>query len=66
MLAVSPSQRARLSAKPEGFLATLGISICPTSCGEVWRKAVLVHRMQRRIEQLGFEVTLQPVAAPAA
>ncbi len=30
------------------------------------RKAVLVHRMQRRIEQLGFAVTLQPVAAPAA
>ena len=30
------------------------------------RKAVLVHRMQRRIEQLGFEVTLQPRAAPAA
>jgi len=30
------------------------------------RKAVLVHRMQRRIEQLGFEVIVQPVAAPAA
>jgi transposase len=30
------------------------------------RKAVLVHRMQRRIEQLGFAVTLQPVAEPAA
>ena len=30
------------------------------------RQAVLVHRMQRRIEQLGFEVILQPVAAPAA
>ncbi len=30
------------------------------------RKAVLVHRMQRRIEQLGFAVILQPVAAPAA
>ena len=30
------------------------------------RKAVLVHRMQRRIEQLGFAVTLQPLAAPAA
>jgi transposase len=30
------------------------------------RKAVQVHRMQRRIEQLGFEVILQPLAAPAA
>jgi len=30
------------------------------------RKAVLVHRMQRRIEQLGFAVILQPVAASAA
>ena len=30
------------------------------------RKAVLVQRMQRRIEQLGFAVTLQPVAALAA
>jgi len=29
------------------------------------RKAVLVHRMQRRIEQLGFAVTLQPVVEPA-
>lgn len=30
------------------------------------RKAVLVHRMQRRIEQPGFVVALQPVAEPAA
>jgi hypothetical protein len=27
---------------------------------------ILVHRMQRRIEQLGFEFIIQPLAAPAA